>query len=435
MLAADAHVIPSGGTIAAGVAIAALILAFVARYAEGKIYIRSRIPGFRPALLIIAVLGTLGVAWLLDRILSGGEVYGQIFHPSLRPANAGGPEWKDLIQTLLVIVGLPVGLMLWHWRDRNVWSQLENQRKDTNLREFQEVQARAVGTGASDLKAGDRQTLQIAALHQLRGYLRGEYGDSFRRPAFELLAALLGRPRQWRIDDNDRPDVLMDAADGSVPLPGPVYKCVRDVVREEWKSFFLSGFPLNGRNFDDVSLPAGAELGACDFSGASLKRVNFARVILPGSNFVKANLEGAYFFEAVLDRSEFIDAIMTGASFEHASAIRTAFRGARGIGTKFRAAILRFSDFSGCVEESAFDRANLSDATLDRGEFRSCSCFRMVFNLNTKLPRIANSPIRESWWTLPEDEPGWLSCSDQEQWNIRRQWSDLGVQLRIRWGE
>lgn len=48
---------------------------------------------------------------------------------------------------------------------------------------------RAAGAFDDKLPVEAREQLQIAALHQLRGFLRGEYGDAFQRPAFELLLA------------------------------------------------------------------------------------------------------------------------------------------------------------------------------------------------------------------------------------------------------
>jgi hypothetical protein len=33
--------------------------------------------------------------------------------------------------------------------------------------------------------------LQVSALHSLRGYLKGEYGESFRRGAYEIFRSVL----------------------------------------------------------------------------------------------------------------------------------------------------------------------------------------------------------------------------------------------------
>ena len=100
-------------------------------------------------------------------------------------------DWREAMQAILLFIGLPSAFVLWAFRDANASAALENQRKDINLKEFQEIQLRAAGALDEKLPALARQTLQIAAIHQLRPFLRGEYGKSFRRPAWELLKARL----------------------------------------------------------------------------------------------------------------------------------------------------------------------------------------------------------------------------------------------------
>ena len=164
----------------------------------------------RPYRLIVFALLPLVTVAILERLLAADElgwlrdwvkdsaIYGPLFFPE-----AATVEWKDRLQAILVLLGLPVALCLWYWRDRNVRDQIEEQRKQVieqqrqvgnqnrafNLTEFQEVQMRAAGALDEKLPPEAREQLQIAALHQLRGFLRGEYGESFRRPAFELLLA------------------------------------------------------------------------------------------------------------------------------------------------------------------------------------------------------------------------------------------------------
>lgn len=79
--------------------------------------------------------------------------------------------------------------MTWHWRDLNTQDKIANDRRDTTLKEFQEVQRNAAGIFSKEVPDESSAQLQSAALRQLGDFLRGTYGDSFRRPAFEILMA------------------------------------------------------------------------------------------------------------------------------------------------------------------------------------------------------------------------------------------------------
>jgi hypothetical protein len=149
----------------------------------------------RAVQLLATVGATLFVLITIERI-STWHVFGPfkefiksslIFGPLLFPE--GTIEWKDRQQALIIMLGLPVAFLLWHWRDRNVRDQIDNAKSDLNLKEFQDVQLRAAGAIDKDLPIATREQLQIAALHHLKGFILGEYGQRFRKPAFELLMA------------------------------------------------------------------------------------------------------------------------------------------------------------------------------------------------------------------------------------------------------
>jgi hypothetical protein len=147
---------------------------------------------------------------------TGSDLFRQFFFPRhcdpKLPFNCDPVEWKELLQASFLTLGLPIAFLLWHWRDKNVRDQIENARKDINLKEFQELQLRAAGAISTNIPEKSRQTLWISALHQMRGYLRGEYGASFKRPALEVYCALMERQkRSEKIDDpnevNPEPDL------------------------------------------------------------------------------------------------------------------------------------------------------------------------------------------------------------------------------------
>lgn len=151
------------------------------------------------------------------------------------------PESRTYTLLLGSLVSAPVLFLLWKFRDTNQLWQLENSRKDINLKDFQQLARWAAGEhlpeinveyaspkdeqpalsatqGLLDLQAdahppihklshslppqrsaaqgslpswrAGAESLQVAAVYQLDAFLAGEYGRHFQRPAFQLLCQL-----------------------------------------------------------------------------------------------------------------------------------------------------------------------------------------------------------------------------------------------------
>lgn len=124
----------------------------------------------------------------------------------------------------ITLLGAAVGYVIWLFRDINLREQIENQRKDVNLKDFQRLAEWAAGlhlpedkivagektadgktetTRTTETWAGMKHavlpapsrregaaSLQIAAIYQLQTFLNGEYGRYFQRPAFQLLKSI-----------------------------------------------------------------------------------------------------------------------------------------------------------------------------------------------------------------------------------------------------
>lgn len=135
--------------------------------------------------------------------------------------------WSALVPLLLVA---PVAYVLWYFRDQNTLWQIENQRKDINLKDFQKLAEWASGQHLQEDKVIEQtkrtekatangsevttetvmtregsappnharsvnkrtggESLQVAAVYQLQAFLDGEFGKHFQRPAFQLLKSL-----------------------------------------------------------------------------------------------------------------------------------------------------------------------------------------------------------------------------------------------------
>ena len=308
----------------------------------------------RPYRLIAFAVLPLVIVAIAERLLANGDLkwlrdwikesslYGPLFFP--------GEEaivWKDRLQGVILLLGLPVAFCLWYWRDRNVRDQIENSRKDINLKEFQEVQMRAAGAMDENLPEAARRQLQIAALHQLRGFLRGEYGESFRRSAFELLLAghaaameEIGTDAVRAIFHNKKPynfEKIVAELQGKL---SPVARERMAIISDELKAIFLSGFPLSGRNFDLLTLkipysPKKLDLSRCTFLNANLR----------DSILVEANMR-----DARLEMASVVCADFRDVDFTHA---------------RLSAADMSWMVSANCSFRSAnLDRANLSYAHL-----------------------------------------------------------------------
>ncbi len=237
-------------------------------------------------------------------------------------------EWREFVYLSVLVIGLPAAFILWAFRDHNVKATLENQRKDVNLKAFQEIQLRAAGALDSDLPDATRDTLQIAALHQLRAFLRGKFGEDFRRPAFELLLAIqqnIGERLDWAS--------VRKTAGASEPMRRAIMS-LRDrmtnaeqsatqVISSEWRAIWRSGFPLNNRKLDLADVPYGAILSGLRLNGAHLGGANLIMAHLEGADLSRVHLEGANLCFAYLEGAD-----LSGVHLEGATLIMAQLEGA-----------------------------------------------------------------------------------------------------------
>ncbi|MBX9859523.1 MAG: pentapeptide repeat-containing protein [Sphingomonas sp.] len=356
------------------------------------------------------VVATLALVALLDvvaafvpqearRWLAKIDIFGPLLFPDK------SPEWKDRVQGLLVLLGLPVAFLLWHWRDKNVREQLveqqrgvDNARRDTSLKEFQEVQLRAAGAIDEKYSEQAREALQIAALHQLRGFLRGEFGEAFKRPAFELLLSghaaamdVIGTRaiRDW-LDTGPPADQIGGEVEHALEmLHHKLNKVMLErigIIRDEAVHVFNAGFPLNGRCFDFVELPE--QFGFRknqSLTGVSFVGANLFCVHLEGVDLFEAHLEGAFLRGAHLQGADLFGAHLEGANLslahlEGAHLFRAHFEGADLFGAHFEGADLR-----GTQPESTFLRG---------GYFDDKTRFAQSWD---KLPEAERAAIRDEF--------------------------------------
>ena len=282
-------------------------------------------------------------------------VFFQIGFPELLEKSAG--LWNFII----LVVSAPVAFAIWHFRDENNRQQIENQRKDINLKEFQKLSEWVSGAHLPEIKTVDKTTqkeglkdkgeidgefqfierttekteeygtkphaegfdtfgkregavaLQISAVYNLLPFFRGDYGESFRRPAFNLLKSAWQAMQQdslkkWETANlpSKRKAIIEELRLKAKSPMGVALTHVLLSLDQKNTQLNLRDFPemlpnlcLAGMNFHLSGVDekarnwSGLNLSGVDFRGAHLREVQFEESQLYGANLQDANLSGA----------------------------------------------------------------------------------------------------------------------------------------------
>lgn len=164
-------------------------------------------------------------------ILTNGQWFTLPKADDLRALRDSSGSWT----LITALISAPIAFVIWLFRDINNLWQIENQRKDINLKDFQKLAEWASGLhlvedkvitteklvsgGASEtittcestglpsdvvLSTPSRRegsaSLQVAAVVQLQAFLRGEFGHQFEKPAFTLLTSIWMALMQKHVD-------------------------------------------------------------------------------------------------------------------------------------------------------------------------------------------------------------------------------------------
>ncbi len=307
---------------------------------------------------------------------------------------------KSIISITTLIITAPIAFIIWAFRDKNKLLELENARKDTNLKEFQQLQRWATGNIEGDKDNQDNKiALQISALHSLRAYLKGEYGDSFRRGAYEIFRASLATQHQKilkQVNEGEFENITI--AINSCQLT----KQLNIIASEEWFNLLINhNFPTNNISLLGVNLSK-TYLHHCtygktlDLGGAQLQKANLRDAQLQGACLNNARLQGACLNNARLQGADLRGAQLQGANLSNAQLqgadLREAqlqgaglvcaqLQGVDLLNARLQGADLRFAQLQGanlrfaqlqgaCLNNARLQKANLRDAQLQGADLR-----------------------------------------------------------------
>ena len=309
-------------------------------------------------------------------------VFFQICFPELLEKSAG--LWNFII----LVVSAPVAFAIWHFRDENNRQQIENQRKDINLKEFQKLSEWVSGAHLPEIKTVDKTTqkeglkdkgeiegelqlierttekteeygkkphaegfdtfgkregavaLQISAVYNLLPFFRGDYGESFRRPAFNLLKSAWQAMQQdslkkWETansSSNKQREIIRELRRKAESPMGVALTHVLLSLDQKKMQLNLRDFPevlpnlcLAGMNFHLSGVDekarnwSGLNLSGVDFRGAYLKEVHFEESQLDGANLQYADLTEVNLQHADLTEAKLQNADLSGAELQNAN--------------------------------------------------------------------------------------------------------------------
>ena len=340
-------------------------------------------------------------------------VFFQICFPELMEKSAG--LWNFII----LVVSAPVAFAIWHFRDENNRQQIENQRKDINLKEFQKLSEWVSGAHLPEIKTLDKTTqkeglkdkgeidgefqlierttekteeygkkphaegfdtfgkregavaLQISAVYNLLPFFRGDYGESFRRPAFNLLKSAwqamqqdsLKKRETENLSDDEQQAIIEELRRKAESPMGVALTHVLLSLNQKNMQLNLHDFPemlpnlcLAGMNFNLSGVDerarnwSGLNLSGVDFRGAALKEVQFEE-----SQLNYADLKHAKLREANLQKADLLEA-----NLQNANLLGAKLQNANLLGAKLQNATLRFAE----LQNANLSRANLQHADL-----------------------------------------------------------------------
>ena len=378
---------------------------------------------------------------------------------------------------IILIVSAPVAFVIWHFRDENNRQQIENQRKDINLKEFQKLSEWVSGAHLPEIKTVSKTTqkssskdgaeiieqttelseeyakkpdtadfdtfskregavaLQISAIYNLLPFFRGDYGESFRRPAFNLLKSAWQAMQQDSLKKLDEGNLfylerekIFDELEqrAESPMGVALTQVLLSLNRENKKlnlrdfpemlpnicfagmNFHLSGVSEIARDLSDLNL------NGADFRGAILRETKFQnsklrRAKLNDAELIKVNLQNADLLLANLQGAGLWRANLQGADLRLVN-----FQGARLLSANLQSAELKMARLS---------NVNLANVDLQAASFdwEQLKASKKLSGVRITVNDFI-SKIYSDW--KKENDPKWEALKDEEQTKAMQQFCD-----------
>ena len=381
---------------------------------------------------------------------------------------------------IILIVSAPVAFVIWHFRDENNRQQIENQRKDINLKEFQKLSEWVSGAHLPEIKIVNKTTqkssskdgaeiteqtteqseeyakkpntadfdtfskregavaLQISAIYNLLPFFRGDYGESFRLPAFDLLKStwqIMQKDSLTKFENTENVSELRQKVKSplGIALTHVLLSSHKDnnqiILRDFYKilpSICLAGMDFNlGADESVVINLSDLNFNGADFRGAVLEKVNFQKSKLHNAQLQWVDLNLAHLQEADL----------MGAKLQHAELMEARLQNANLQNANLQNANLQGADFENAdLKYADFQAANLKNAILQGANLQRVNLQYADFNwsqLNDNKTQLAAAKITVSdfieniyldW--KKENDPEWEVLMNEEKTKAMQQFCD-----------
>ena len=395
---------------------------------------------------------------------------------------------KDSIDTLsagfwnfiILIVSAPVAFVIWHFRDENNRQQIENQRKDINLKEFQKLSEWVSGAHLPEIKTVSKTTqkssskdgaeiteqtteqseeyakkpntadfdtfskregavaLQISAIYNLLPFFRGDYGESFRLPAFDLLKStwqIMQQDSLTKFENTENVSELRQKVKSplGIALTHVLLSSHKDnnqiILRDFYKilpSICLAGMDFNlGADESVVINLSDLNFNGADFRGAVLEKVNFQKSKLHNAQLQWVDLNLAHLQEADLMGAKLQHAELMEARLQNANLQNANLQNANLQGADFENADLKYADFQAAnLKNAILQGANLQRVNLQYADFN----WSQLKDNKTQLAaaKITVSDFIENIYLdwKKENDPEWEALMNEEKTKAMQQFCD-----------
>jgi uncharacterized protein YjbI with pentapeptide repeats len=279
-------------------------------------------------------------------VLSTITCLGYLLYPPFIPQTISNvpPNSPMFFSFVGLIIGAPIAYAVWTIRDENMAQQIENARKDTNLKDFQRLSEWASGFHLPEDKTittnkkitkpveqGIEETvevtttsesfsppkenqqisrrvgaesLQLAAIYQIQDFMRGMYGEQFMKPAFHLLHSIWEGLISPILPPEHLPpneiQVMNTREILSQMHKKPIIKAINRALigdhgmvlrlfRNELAGVFLAGISNKNLVEQEIYL-AGLDMMGCDLRFSSLRGIQ-----IQGSDLSGCMIDGSFF--------------------------------------------------------------------------------------------------------------------------------------------
>ncbi|TEU29360.1 pentapeptide repeat-containing protein [Alkanindiges illinoisensis] len=367
-----------------------------------------------------------------------------------------------LAALITTVITSPVIFIIWVFRDKNNRVQIENGRKDTNLKDFQKLSEWASGFHLPEIKQTTTtkttnkttkdiqenieetttsqedflvpegsnsisrrlgaEALQASAIAQLEAFMFGKYGEQFMQPAFLLIHAI------WESIITQQQARFYNEQEFKNSLPqfhkNPIIAALNRALiganGNHLRLFLpqLIGLNLKGTgnmnfSFGELTL-AGLTLDHIDlsfsyFSGTQLQGTKLRYADLSYANFNQSNFQKANFQNALLVQTKLNYSHLTYADLRNTNLTNTSFRSCN----------LQFAD----LEDSIMSNTNLTNSQLHNANLSGVAFEGTIFT-GAKINRFTlflDHEYEDQYWesdkvretillngAIWDDDPEWL---------------------------